>query len=507
MATKKPSLDQRVISDKALRARVLANPGLRSKLSAATLQKYAPAQAKKRALNLRLAQPIVPGSSTTNRDLAQESKAAMDVKYGPLQADQQRALGQQQQEQRDVGGWYDQYLAAVRQHAANVGTIGTQAATAGQNLQQGVTGLGQAGLAQIQNPANADAAARGATAGDMAPLANQALAVRQALTGSFVAQQNAQNAASSGFADARANVVAPGQKLGALAVEGGKIKTARDKITETARERGASDLLYRSDRKTEEAKNILAAKALNLDTTVKKTQLDQSQQQIDETARHNQEQEELDATQIQANKDAKAAADANKASQPNKYGVPADQWAKWSTSHRTRWIADFNKKTGSSKPKAVDQGKKYRDDFFKKYGVYPVDTPTVNKAKDDHIPTASEWLDRLTKNGMTMDAAGRLLTVGQEPQPKFVTKKDVEDKKYPGKKEGDRIGSTTKIPKLPAVFIRVAMDQKRYKGKISASTAARLYKAGYSVASLGLQTVDPGSGNNPPSRTGLGDFG
>src|SRR5262249_10100965 len=50
----------------------------------------------------------------------------------------------------------------------------------------------------------------------------------------------------------------------------------------------------------------------------------------------------IDATQAKADADAAA-----KGSKPNEYGVPADQWARWSTLHRKRWIEQWKKDTGT----------------------------------------------------------------------------------------------------------------------------------------------------------------
>src|SRR5262245_31658147 len=136
---KKLSLAQRARKDPKLLQRVLANPGLRSKLPIGMLT---PDLRRMREQRIRLAQPIVPGSAITERELAREATAAGDVRYGSLEADQRRALAEQQAAQRDVGGWYDQYLQQVAQHSQNVQNIGAAAATAGANLQQGVTGLG-----------------------------------------------------------------------------------------------------------------------------------------------------------------------------------------------------------------------------------------------------------------------------------------------------------------------------------------------------------------------------
>jgi hypothetical protein len=476
MATKKLTLAQRAKKDPKLLKRARADPGLRSKLPTSMLN---PEQRRTRELNVRLKQPITPGSTTTERDLARESSSAMDVKYGPLQQQQQTALGQEQARGRDLGGWYDQYLAAVAQHARNVQGIGAQAGQIGLGLQQGVTGLGQAGLAMVQNPANADAAARGATAGNLAPMENQALAVRQALTGSFVAQQAAQNAATQSFADTTANVVAPGEKLGAMVQQAGQAKLAQDKITQTARDRGADETVYRADRRSDEAKQILAQQTLTGNLLDKQADNTIATNTLKETKRAHQADESeagkrRRAQERKARRDAAAGRTAEGAKMYTSGAFSGKTHAEVNAltpQARQQLVDKFNRSSGSSKEPAP--GTKYREDFFKKYNVYPATTSEANKAKDD-IKRAGEWLRRITRNGkIDLGAAGRILTTGQ---PAGETTKDGKKKK------------TQPIPSYSAVLIRAAMDQMQNNGTISPATADRLHRAGFSVPGLGLQT-------------------
>lgn len=491
MATKtKLTLAQRAKKDPELLKRALANPGLRSKLPASMLS---PEMRQTRQTNIRLRQPIVPGSSTTERDLAREAKAAGDVAYGSVEQQQQRTLAERTQERTDMGGWYDQYLAKIAEHNKNIGAIGQQAATAGQGLQQGVTGLGQAGLAQIQNPMNADAAARGATAGDLAPMQNQALAVRQALTGSFVAQQTAQNAAQQAYSDTLANVVAPGQKLGAMAQETGKIGQAREDITQTAKERGAAETKYRSERKADEAKQILAQQTLTGTLTDKQTQTDLEKQRINETVRANKADEAQAVTDAATKVAEDAATKVEKGQEIYTSGAFAgkskDTIKGMTQAQRDKLVQTYNEKTGGADKTT---GQKYREAFFGKYGVYPANTTEVSNATSE-IRKATEWLKRLTaknKDGKktSMSDAGRLLTVGGKTK--------------------DSKGNAVTIPALRAVLIRAAMDQMQNDGMISAGTADRLHRAGFSVPGLGLSTGSAPANPGPkPKNPGLNSEG
>lgn len=500
MAAKKLTLAQRAKKDPELLKRALGNAGLRSKLPSSMLP---PEMRKAREMNARLKQPIVPGSSMTERDLAREATASGDVRYGGVEQQNKLALGQEQARTRDLGGWYDQYLAAVATHNANVGQIGNAAVGFQQGLQQGVTGLGQQGLAGIQNPANAAAAATGmGPAGDLSGMANQALSVRQAMTGSFIAQQNAQNAAQQAYTDTLANVVAPGQKLGAMAQQSGKEKLAQDQITGTAKERGAYETTYRSEKKADEAKQILAQQIAGTNAADKAAQTKIEQDQLAETARSNRANETLTETKITTDAATKAAEAQTKAAEDaatktekgreiytsgafnGKRKADVDAMTQ---AQRDKLVQTFNEKTGGA-DKAT--GAKYREEFQRKYGVYPANTTEVHKATSD-IAKAKVWLKRLTSAGkdgkkMDMGTAGGMLTVGGKAK--------------------DSKGNDVSYPALSPVLIRAAMDMlnPNNNGTISANTADRLHRAGYSVPGLGLTTGSAPASPKPKPPLGVG---
>jgi hypothetical protein len=419
----------------------------------------------------------------------------MDVKYGPLEQQQKQTLGEEQTRARDTTGFYDQYLRQIAQHAQNVQSIGANAAQTGLGLQQGVTGLSQASLTGIQNPANADAAARGAQAGDLSGMASNAAAIRQSLVGSFVAQQAGQNAAAQDYADTQAHVVAPGQKLAGQAMAQGVVRKARDKITETTAERGADDALFRSNRRNDEAKNVLALQIAGVNAADKAADNTLATNTLKETTRsHKADEKEAakkrraDERKAKANQK-KADADAlAKGHQPNQYGVPADQWAKWSSSHRTRWIADFKKQTSTAtgkdgKGKTLTPQQKYDQDFFTKYHIKPATTVQVNHAKSD-IASAKVWLKRLKDQGHgTERGRGRCSRPG--------SRRDLD---HQGK-------DSVAVPKLDAVLIRAAMDMG------SGATSARAPP----TVSTARATASPGSASAParpgktPISTGTGN--
>ena len=340
MASKAPTaarVTARARRDRAFLKRALADPGLRSKITDASLL---PASMRaQRALNVRLNAPIVPGSSTTERELARAAKAETTVRYAPLEAQQAQQLTDAQTFQRNIGDYYDQYLRQVAQHSANVNAQQQQATQAIQGQQQGVTGLAQADLTALGPGAPAQAS-----------LANQAAAVRQALVGSFVAQQAAQGAAASDYASGLANIVAPGQRLSAAQATQARVDAARAAQAATARERGAYDVSYRQQQRTAEAKNVLAQQTLAGNLSEQQTQAQQRQQTITETHRANVAREKGQAA---ARRDARvkaktsAAAAANKRSQSGPFaGMTQAQIDGMSDATAQAKIDAYNKNKG-----------------------------------------------------------------------------------------------------------------------------------------------------------------
>jgi len=300
VAAKKP-LAQRVKTDRGLLKRALSDPGLRRQLPTGLLK--AP-QRKARALNVRLNAPITAGSTMTERDLARAANASGAVQFGP----QEQALGQQlgasQQAETSTGNYYDQYLQRLAQNQADVASQQQQAASQLQGIGQGITGLAASDLAGVQNRAVASAQARGATAGDLTGMASNAAATRQALVGSFQAQQAQQGASAQGYAGSLANVVAPAQKIAALGQAATRTGKVRSDITALAAQKGAANVQYRTAARAEEAKNVLArqtltgnveAKAATVAESAKKRRSQEAQTAARLTSQERQEQARLDA--------------------------------------------------------------------------------------------------------------------------------------------------------------------------------------------------------------------
>lgn len=304
------------------------------------------AHVKAKAATAKARQPLVPGSSITNRQANQQTTAAIKTQYGPLESTQRRNVATERHRMQDFsnrGGFYDQYLKQLAMHAANVNAIGGQANQAVGALPGQVTGLAQADLSSLQGQANAGAAARGtAPAGDLTPMASDAAATRQALTGSFAAQQAAQNAAAQTYADTLAHVVAPAQQLTGRAVGQNRVRAAGDKLTETLREKGAAALKYKEDLRSSESRNVLARQVAGIGAASKAATATETTRT--HKANENLAQQRIDASQKDA--DRKAAANA---AAPNKYGITNAKWAGMTQGARQQVIKQFNARNGSSK--------------------------------------------------------------------------------------------------------------------------------------------------------------
>lgn len=449
MAYKGPKLSQLHGAQRDARIKqLLANPGTRKLVPTADL----PAEMRaKRALNQRLAQPIVPGSSTTQRDLAHQREAAVNLQYGP------NAVGASQLREKETGDWYDGYLAEIAKHAGNVQGFGQQA-------QDQI-----AGLTNIQGPTDAqpqDAQNQG--------IAAQAAAVRSALLGGLKTKIQGQATAANTYADTLAHVVAPGQKVQALTAARGNTDQLRQQI-------GAYRTKYEGDARTEESKNVLARQALGVDITKAKS----------------------DAAADAANIDLKRGVDpVTGRALPKDPKTPSvitsgafagytkEQVAGMSPAHKQKLKTDYD--AGKGKAKAGDPATQDAKNFYAKYGVKPVSTAAVSSAQDaiqgttSLVPQIADAIRKENKGISDIEVrkqAGRVLLTGQK-----------------GAKD------SLAIPKTKGLWATVALDLYFLKGRVSAGTADRLHKAGYSVKTLGLTTAT-GRPPKPPRKTGQQNLG
>ncbi len=440
---KKPAgkpLAQRLAASPALVEKYRKDPGLRSKYLKGSLEKYlTPAQKKTRAVNVRLSAPIAPGSSTTERDLAHEAQAATTVRYGPQDRAIAQQLGVAQQTQQDTGTFYDQYRAALQQHAAQVQAYQAGAQQALQQTAAGITGLGSQEALQMQTQANQAAAQQGiAPAGDLSQLANAAMATRQGVMGSFQGQQALTGAATNTYADTQANVVAPGQKLSALAQAAGRTRDVRQKQADLATEKGAYNQQFRQERRQDEFKNQLAVQTLGANVAQ-----DQAQTQVATQRIKSQE------TQTKARLTSQERQTKARLEEQSRQGKLNRQ--------NQRELARLR-----AKQKAADEKAKAttsKEEFRTKYGVDLQPTSAHNRVRD------------AVQNAQT--AFGQ---VGK-------TVKQADGK--PHKVTTDDVVSHLRDQGVSNLWIRAGLEMAR--GGLTPGTANRIHKAGYSVATLGYK--------------------
>jgi hypothetical protein len=440
--------------DRAAIKRAYANPAWRRYLSPAQLKSQNPKAAQRRAMNERLAQPITPGSTTTERDLAREAHANLALEYGPQEADLQRTLGEQQQRERDTGSFYDQYLTQLRQNQANVDQARQQAAGQLAATQAGITGLGAANLTQLQNPAVADAQARGTQAADLTGLASSAAATRQALMGSFQAQQALQGAAADRYAGGIANVVGPGQKLQAQAQAAGKTADVRKQQTELTAKRSAADVAFRAGRRAEEAKNLLAESIATGKTKADLAKANLASKTSIKTAGIRAG-ATVTAAQIRAQqqKASRQAAGGKRATSGPFAGYTQAEIEGMSTADARKIVQKYNDKGG----KDGKGGKKPA-------GLKQL-TPNEQNAYNTQLSQIDTWAQR-GKAGQPL-IAGHKFEKGKAPRG---------DRATVGKRILEGMGSNLKA----RVLVTAGLD-KHYLGYLSGDTVVRLHQAGLSA--------------------------
>ena len=209
-------------------------------------------------------QPIMAGADVTNRQAVKQARAATTTRYAPLVGQQRRAVGEARTFQRDIGGFYDDYLNKVRQQSENVNQIGQQAQGAVAGTQAGVTGLANTDLTQLNQAATRTpprAAPRPATWRRWPP--GRPPPGRR-WSGRSPRSRRRRTPPTRPTPRNRANVVAPGQRLGATVGAQGRLEKARSHLADTFREKGAYKQTQLADIRESEGKNVLARQTLGL---------------------------------------------------------------------------------------------------------------------------------------------------------------------------------------------------------------------------------------------------
>jgi hypothetical protein len=310
------------------------------------------------AKKIKLNAPIVPGSTITERALAAAVNAAAKTKYGGVLQSQQQAINQAKQAATDIGGkggFYDQYLAQLATHVANINAIATQSNAQMAQLPTAVTGLATAETNSLQNALNANAAARGAQAGNLGPQASGAATTSQALAANYAAQQTGVNQANQNYADTLAHVVAPAQKLTAQTQAQTKVQAARQARQETKSEVGAFKTQTAAQMRSDEEKNVLAQETLTGNQAVAAANVKLKQQGQKETQRHDKAEESAAQARIDAEQQkaitAAAKSDNKRVSSGPFAGLTAGEVNNLTDQQAAAYVKRYN--TGKSKPVKV----------------------------------------------------------------------------------------------------------------------------------------------------------
>jgi hypothetical protein len=495
-----PFQDKLKAGDKAALAKAFASPGLRKYIPDQYLAQN-PAGKKvlqQRALTARLNAPITPGSTTTERALAHEAQAAQTVKYQPAETALNQQIGVSQQTQRDTGSFYDQYQQNLQAHQANIAAFQQGAQQALQQTAAGITGLSGAQGAELQQAANQRAQQQGVTqAGDLSQLANQATAVRQGLMGSFQNQQTLQSQAANTYADTQANVVAPGQKLTALAQAGGRTRDLQQKQADLRTEEGAYNQQYRSERRTDEAKNVLAQSIASNKT-------------VAELAKIKADAVKNDPATIVATTSAKTTA-TEEAKNAAKLGLSVHDYRLLGPTVRAQRLKDLKAtKPGSASDTRYSSGpfagmlkssvnaltpdaaQKLVDKYNKKKGTKTPGAAPDWKPSNDQSKGRSQVVS--LRDYANKAKAGQPFVAGHAGQPRMTRQQ-----------AAAKIKASVAAPADP-ILLTAALDAA-YNGRLSRTTVRALIQAGYKpgqiASALGVGT-GPGSAYAGPSGSSAG---
>jgi hypothetical protein len=468
---------------------------------------------KAKAKKLNLNKPLVAGSNVTLGDVLKAATAAAKVEFGGQLGEAQKNLGGAKAFATDLGGpggFYDQYLAKLQQHATNVNATGQAASTAIQGLQAGVTGLGQQTLAPIQGQANAQAAATGmGPAGDLTGLADQALGVRQALVTAFGTGQAARNKAAEDYADALANVVGPQEKLGGITQARGKVEEARKNVQTVRGQIGAFKTKYISEAKDEATKNVIAEATLEgktaselAKTTAAKTNSygpgGVKQNKYGFTYDEWQKLPDKTRNDYRTGKNKpKGPAKVQTGYGPglpgnNEYGFTYDQWTalptKTQNDYRTGRATRAPTTTGttSGAPGFTPQEAK---EFQAKFKVAPASVARIDNGYNE-IKRAKNAIKQMTNSGKddakwTRSTLGNQLMTGVSPQKNLGTQKQ----KF-------------HFRAFKSLWAQIALDLWEHGG-ITARVAGNMHRLGYSARALGVPLLGP----NPKPSAGNPNLG
>lgn len=275
----KPSRAQQI----ARFARLAKNPGTRASIKTADLRGFAGADKLRaqRAQNQQLDQPFVPGSTVTNRQIAQERNAATNLQYGGQEKQLSQQLGDSNY-QRDtrLPAWFADYQRQLQAGQDQVAAANAQANQQLVNLGAGDTQL-QGQLSPVASQ-QANAAMRGATADPGAGQREQdAGRIRGMLNSSYGGMLATQGANRVGqLIDTRTRIV-PREQIGQQSLENARGQRIQSDQGQLAQAKADFATKYMQDARANESKAVLENATFGLNQTKADTQAKTAAANID----------------------------------------------------------------------------------------------------------------------------------------------------------------------------------------------------------------------------------
>jgi hypothetical protein len=248
----------------------------------------------------------------------------------------------------------------------------------------------------------------------------------------------------------------------------GRVRQVREDVTATARQKGADRQLYEANRRSDEAKNVLARQIASGNLADKAVDNALAATKVKEDIRHNKAVE----TNTQKAADRAAAKDA---AGINQYGIRNDKWASMTEAARRKII---NAKKGTTtKPKATDKGPSWL-------------TPGQANSGLSQLPTLKDYVSRAMHGQPFVPGHGK-----QKP----MTREQAEAK----------VRANTKQLKSPALLTAAAdAVQLHY---IPAATMQLLRDAGFKptvvARALGVKTSKQAGPNAHTKGSGVAGTG
>lgn len=453
-------------------------------------QQYNQQFRKRQAKREYLAAPIVPRSPITNRDLNQQTQAAVQMQYGP----QDLALREQYQAntalQQNIPQWFQQYQDQLRQleqgsqgaydqAVQNMASLAfTQGSAAAQQSQQTI--------AQMQ----ADAAQRGAT---LDPQAAQRAVQAQAVNNQNIGDQG-RLLATLGFNQSsyltNQGDIAARQQVQEMLNNAGRRRQLDQKGQQLAAEKGAFRTDFQAKARNTEQGNVLeralfGVKQQTADTQAKAARDRAKAAKADAKAKRRQTVLDFEAKHgvtpgqyARMTPDQRAASDRSfkkqstprspTSDQPYKYGYTKKEWMRLPLSQRQRieaQHANTGKGGTSGGGRAGTDGK----------GGKQLTASQVNDLND--VQNAVSWARRLQKQGKSLGQVRAVLTSGVS-----------------GKSSG---GASLKIPSFDAWAVQAAINVV-FGGSLSQADVNTLRQHGIAPQRTGYSyTTGPKSSNGP----------